>query len=108
VCARSVVAVTLSALSGRAFTNDENHQRRRKSAGKDAVFGPVRRWQIAAASVDIMERRIAAIALEHADAAIAPDLERFTQLAFLDAVPLIARGEAAAEQALPRVLDLLK
>lgn len=106
--ARSVVAVTLNSLSGRAFIRDENRRARKKGLSRDALFGPVRRWQIAAASVDIMERRIAAIELERADVVIAPNLELYSQLAFLDAKPIIALGEAAAEKALPRILDLLK
>lgn len=102
--AHCVVAVSVSTIARRA---SEQRSRRRRDA--DAVLpDPGGRWRIAIEAVDIMERRLAAFALEHADLVIAPRVEEYSQLSFLDGAALIALGETAAEEALPELRNLMR
>ena len=54
-----------------------------------------------------MERGLAARALADADVVIAPKIEAYTQFSFLEAGPLIALGEEAAEEKLPQIRRLM-
>ena len=106
--ARSVVAVTLNVVSRRPFASEGRRRSRKKTATLgDALPEPARRWQIAATAADITERRLAELALADADVVIAPKIEDFTQMSFMDASPLIALGEAAAQEMLPAIRALL-
>ena len=109
LAARTVVAVTLNVVSARLLSGDGRRRGRKKSApAQEAVPYSGHRWQIAATASDIMERGLARAALADADVVIAPKIEAYTQLAFLDAAPLIALGEEAAEEQLPEIRRLLR
>jgi NTE family protein len=100
--ARGVVAVTVSTITSRGRGDGGRNRRGMRATLQD----PVGRWQIAAASVDIMEHRLAALALARADVVVAPRVEAYSQLSFFDAAALIALGETAAADALSEIRDL--
>jgi NTE family protein len=102
--ARGVVAVTVSTIHSRP---PDSESRSRRSIGA-ALQDPRGRWQIAAASVDVMERQLAAFALTRADVVVAPKVEAYSQLSFFDAAALIALGEAAAADALTDIRNLVR
>lgn len=62
--------------------------------------------QIAMASVDLMQARIAEEALADADIVIRPDVNSFSQLSWLNAEELIENGARAAREQLEAVRDL--
>lgn len=105
--ARGVVAVMLNVITEHEQKAAKSGQRRHGHQedlfeGGD-LLDPGRRLQIAANSMDILERRLAQIAVADADVVIAPRIEKYSQFAFLDAGPLISLGEEAARAALPAV-----
>lgn len=105
--ARSVIAVILNVVSPRPFSGEGRRLRKKSASPAEALPDPGHRWHIAATAIDIMERGLAAAALRDADVVIAPRIEDYTQLSFLDAAPLIALGEQAAEAMLPEIRRLL-
>ena len=64
------------------------------------------RAHIALASVDLMQARIAEDSLERADIVIRPDINKYSQLSWMNAEELIARGEAAAREQLDAIRAL--
>jgi NTE family protein len=58
---------------------------------------------IAAATIEMLERSLTAYAVRDADVVISPDVHVYAGHEFAFAAPIIAAGEQATEQALPRI-----
>ncbi len=74
----------------------------------DRLLARAGRLQIAMASVDLMQARIAEETLGGADVVIRPDVNLFSQMSWMDAEQLIASGEEAARAELEAVIDLAR
>ena len=109
LAAETVIGVTLNVVTPRSIARERRRRLDAKEpAGQGPILHPARRWEIWATATDVMMRQLAEAILSDADIVIAPKIEAFTQLAFLDAAPLIELGERAAEEKLPEIHRLLR
>lgn len=107
--ARVVIAVEVSG-SGRIGTDESEDggshpllELRASLRGERPRVRGASSIDVAAASVEMLERTITAYEVERADVVISPDVHAYGGTDFAFVGQLIAAGERAAEQALPRI-----
>lgn len=99
--ANRIVAVTLYSGAGRFEIESGD-----SGTLLERILARSERVHIALASVDLMQARIAEESLERADIVIRPDINKYSQLSWMNAEELIARGEAAAREQLNAIRTL--